>query len=345
MILLYDPAKAGPYMTVYKDSDDPTLFYYIPAFGELRTFPDGRLAFGAVLFKKKPGDPNGGFSLYNMGVTGVTPSKELAKAQSELQASVGHNVVIQPVPALDVSLSPITSGIYRSVKCQAKGGNIYTDLAASFTLDDTLEPEMAHFFQTGVGWTGEIDFTVRTKKTSFQWLIRANWHRIQEHFRAETSVKYWFVSANLSYETQKLIENDTLHIEISGGTPSQKEKIYSFAEKIAARLFVPTLSPTPLPDHPTGAALCFSLNYSKVEEDRSSEWTGKESDFEDKQMGIAVYVRDVPKEYFQGFDNNPVALDPEVEDTHQQAGYIVPKSVSSRRPDARAEVKRGRPRR
>ena len=236
MILLYEPASAGPYMTVYKDSDDPTLFYYIPAFGEIRKFQDGRLAFGAALFKSSSSSADT-FSLYNLGVTGITPSDVLVQAQAALQASLGHPVSLQPIPALDVSLSPVTTGIYRSVKCQAKGGNIYTDLVASFTVNGAYEPAMSHFFQTGTGWLGEIDFTVRTRKTAFAWKITANWHQIQEHFRSQVSVRYWFVATNISYETQKLIHDEKLKIDITGGSPSDKEKIYTFADKIVSRLW------------------------------------------------------------------------------------------------------------
>jgi hypothetical protein len=188
--------------------------------------------------------------------------------------------------------------------------NLYTDLACSFTIDELMEPDMSHFFQsTNAGWSGVIYFSVRTKKTDFSWSITANWHRIQEHFRSQASVKYWYVSANISYETQKLIQSDALHIDITGGTPSQKEKIYTFAEKIATRLFEPTLQENPFPAHPTGSIFCYSLNYSKIEEDKVSYWTGVERDFEVKDLGIAVYVGNIDKKYFSGYDGVSLTYD------------------------------------
>jgi hypothetical protein len=96
----------------------------------------------------------------------------------------------------------------------------------------------------------------------------------------------------------------TLKIVMVGGTPSQKEKIYSFAEKISQRLFVPTLQPAPLPDHPSGSVVCFSLNYSKVEEDKTSEWSGQESDYEDKPLGLAALIGNIPSDYFSGYSIN-----------------------------------------
>ena len=90
-----------------------------------------------------------------------------------------------------------------------------------------------------------------------------------------------------------------------------------------------TISPTPLPDHPSGAAVCFSLNYSKTEEDKTVEWSGSESDFEDKDMGIAVYVRDIPKVYFQGFDA-ALTLNDQIEDTHLAIRFVTPKSLPSK---------------
>lgn len=324
-ILIYETAAATNFITVYKDSDDPKLFYYVPKFAEVSKRSNGRLNFGAQLFKKNEYDPNDGFAVYNFGVTAVTPSKDFQAIKNALEANYGPGIrlaVISPDSSAP-RLVPLTDGIYRSQKCQAQGANLYTDLACSFTIDESMEPDMSHFFQdTAVGWAGEIDFTVRTKKTSFDWKITANWHVIQEHFRAMASVKYWFVSANLSYETQKLIQNEVLHIDMSGGTPAQKEKIYTFAEKIAARLFVPTLQENPFPDHPQGSVLCFSFNYSKIEENKNSEWSGHESDFEDKPLGIAVYVGSIPKEYFSGYDGKP--LEYEIGKLSESTGYYDP---------------------
>ena len=324
-ILIYETAAATNFMTVYKDSEDPKLFYYVPKFASVSKRQNGKLNFGARLFKKNPNDPNDGFSVYNFGVTGITPSHEFQRVKQELEANYGTGVrlsVVSPDSEHPVLVS-LTGGIYRNIKCQARGANLYTDMACSFTVDESMEPDMSKFFQdTDAGWTGEIDFAVRTKKTEFQWKIKANWHRIQEHFKSQATVKYWFVKTNISYETQKLIENDSLVIEIDGGTPSQREKIYTFAEKVAQRLFTPTLQPNPLPGHPSGAAICFSLNYSKVEENRTSEWSGRESAYEIKPLGIAAYVGGIPTDYFSGFDG--AALDYDLDQQESMMSYIEP---------------------
>jgi len=83
--------------------------------------------------------------------------------------------------------------------------------------------------------------------------------------------------------------------------PPDKERVTLLAEKVAGRLFVQTLQPNPLPAHPSGSALCFSLNYFKIEEDKTEIWEGTYGDFEEKELGMAAYVRDIPDEYFVGF--------------------------------------------
>ncbi|MBE4018883.1 hypothetical protein HJ130_07265 [Vibrio parahaemolyticus] len=219
-IQIYETAAATNFMTVYRDSDDPKLFYYVPKFAVISKSQDGRLRFGARLFERNPNDPNDGFAIYNFGVTGVTPSQDFNQVKQQLEANYGKGVrlaVISP-DAQHPSLYPLTGGIYRSINCQTRGINLYTDLACSFTIDESLEPDMSQFFQqTNNGWAGAINFAVRTLKTEFEWTITANWHRVLEHFKSQVSVKYWFVSANLAYETQKLIENDTIKIKIKGG--------------------------------------------------------------------------------------------------------------------------------
>lgn len=325
MILIYETAAATEFMTVYKDSEDPKLFYYAPKFGAVSKRNDGKLNFGAQWFKKNPNDPNDGFAVYNFGVTGVTPSADFQKVKAALEANYGEGVRLAVISPDTVAprLVPLTDGIYRNQKVQTSGVNLYTDMGVSFTIDESMEPDMSQFFQnTQAGWIGYIEFTTRTKKTSFDWKITANWHRIQEHFRTQVSVKYWFVSANLSYETQKLIESDVLHIEITGGTPAQKEKVYTFAERIAQRLFVPTLQENPMPGHPSGSVVCLSVNYSKIEEDKTSVWTGREAEYEDKQLGIACYVGGIPPGYFSGYGGK--ALEYDLNDKSAGSGYIDP---------------------
>lgn len=321
MLLFHEVAKTTDYLTVYRDSDDPALFYYIPQFAEVSKRNDGALNFGAVLLKKNENDPNDGFSLYNFGVRAVYPSAELARVKEEMEQIYGFPVSLQPVnPSVATpSLSPITNGIYRSITCQKNGGNLYTDLAASFTVDEALEPELSEFMKAGgIGWAGAITYKVLTRRTSFRFKITANWHRVQEHFRSQISVKYWFVKANLSYETKKLIQDGVIKFEIEGGTPEEREWVISLTEKIAGRLFKPDLQPGALPNHPSGAALCFSLNYSKVEEDKTEIWEGQIADFEEKELGMAAYVRDMPDDLFVNFDNElGLQVDLDSLDTHK----------------------------
>jgi LmbE family N-acetylglucosaminyl deacetylase len=205
-ILIYDTVGTSNFMTLYRDSDDPKRFYYVPQFSGISTYQNGKLKFGARLF---PNNGNG-IALYNFACTADIPTDQLTKALSDLNQQYGPNVRLTMItPDSDhPTLKPITNGIYKSITCQGQGVDLYTDLACSFVIPESLEPGMSQFFQSATAWAGEIDFAVRTQKTAFKWNITANWHRIQEHFRAETSVHYWYVSANLSYETQKLIEND-----------------------------------------------------------------------------------------------------------------------------------------
>lgn len=311
-ILIYDTVGVNAFMTVYRDSNDPKLFYYAPQFATVSKRSNGRLNFGAAKFKGDPSNPNDGFAVFNFGVHGVVPQIEYDKMYADLQTQFGSGVrlaVISP-DSIHPTLVPITDyGVYTNITCQNKGINLYTDLACSFTIPEFFADDMKDFFTSlNAAWAGAIEFAVRTKKTTFEWKITANWHRMLEHFKSQVSVKYWFVRANLSYETQKLIQNETLKIEISGGTPEQKELVYTMAEKIATRLFVPTLQPNPMPGHPSGGAVCFSVNYQKIEEDKTSIWQGKEEDFEVKPLGLASYVGQIPEEYFVNFGKSAGAL-------------------------------------
>lgn len=309
-ILIYDTIGTSNFMTLFRDSADPKLFYFVPKFSELATFPGtGKLKFGARLFKKTA-NPSDGFAIFNFAVSGVVPRSELTAALAELTAMYGPGVRISAITpdTKAPALTPLMEGIYTNIKCQSAGVDLFTDLACSFTVPEDIAMDVKEIFQTALGWPGQIDFTVRTKKTSFDWKITANWHLVQEHFKSQVSVKYWFVSTNLAYETQKLIQNDTIHIDITGGTPTQREMVYGFAEKIAQRLFVQTLRPGPTAAHPSGSAVCFSLSYSKVEEDRVSVWSGSERDYEEKALGVAAAIGDVPDSYFSGFDAAAVML-------------------------------------
>jgi hypothetical protein len=261
-----------------------------------------------MLFKKNPKDPHDGFSVYNMTVRGVMPQPEYLATKAELEQQSGHKVSIVPIAGYNLAGEPLIDLSFAQIggKVQQQGGNLFTDLAMSFTFQEWCEPDMAKLFMAKVGWTGVIKYKVTGLLTPFKAKITANWHRIQDHFKAQASVSCWFISSNISYETQHLIENGTIKVEITGGTPSQRDKVYALAKQIAERLFVRTISPNPLPSHPSGGLFGLSINYSKVEEDKTEVWSFEEHDFESRDLGMAIVVGSVPKEYFHGL-NTPLS--------------------------------------
>jgi hypothetical protein len=309
MILLNEVAKSGPYMVVYKDHADPKLFYYIPRFAELAKKDDGSLIFGHQLFRRDPNNPKDGFSVYNFTVRSVMPGVEYENTKKELEQMVGSAVSIVPIPGFDLRGKPLTDLSYVQIggNVQSMGGNLFTDLAVSLTFIEDCEPDMSKLFKSNAGWTGEIDYKLTGALPVFLAKITANWHAVQEHFRSQVSVKYWFVSANISYETQKLIQNGVIKVDIIGGTAEDKDKVWTLANKIAERLFVQTLQPAPLPDHPSGSVICFSLNFSKTEEDKVTEYTFESREIATRDLGLAIVVGNVPDSYFPSL-NNPIRL-------------------------------------
>jgi hypothetical protein len=80
------------------------------------------------------------------------------------------------------------------------------------------------------------------------------------------------------------------------------------AKEIAARLFVESIQPNPLPNHPDGSIVCLSVNYSRVEEDKVTSYHFEEHDIETRQLGMAIVVGGIPDDYFHGIGRNK-ALD------------------------------------
>ncbi len=313
MLAIHDVALTSAFMTVYKDSDDPNLFYYIPQFAEVAKNTSGNLSFGGGYFQGNQNDPDDDFGLFNFTVRGVAPSKELQKALAELRQNYGPSASLQPVvPTVKTpQLSGISAYPYIALNCQDRGGNLYTDLAGSFSIAGKYARDVMGMMTKGQGWNGQISWTTRAVQPEFEWWITANWKRVQEHFKSQVSVQYWFVKANLGYELQKLQENGTIEIKTRGGTPGEKEKVRKLAEEIAGRLFKRELQPSPFQSHPSGAALCVSLNYSKVVEDKVETWHGRDEGYIDIEMGMAALLTKIPERYFFGFDDdNPLGLHP-----------------------------------
>ena len=75
-----------------------------------------------------------------------------------------------------------------------------------------------------------------------------------------------------------------------------------------------------MPGHPSGSVVCFSLNYPKIEEDKTSVWEGKEQDYEVKQLGLAAYVGGIPEDYFTGFDNDLKGIAPQTYNSETSPG-------------------------
>jgi len=325
MIRLNEVAKAGSFITIYKDSEDPRLFYYIPRFAELGKRDDGSLIFGMMLFKRNANDPNDGASVYNMTVRAVMPGAELQNAKRELEAMTGGPVSIVPIPGYNLSIKPITdfSFVMRGGRVQEQGGNLFTDLAISMTFEELAEPDMSTLFKSAAAWTGAIYYKVTGMLTPFKAAVRINWRQVHDHFKSQVSVKHWFISANLSHETEKLIRDGVIDIQITGGTPEQKDKVYAMAKQIADRLFVPSIKINPLPDHPGGSVVGFSVDHTHSEQNETITYNAEELAHEERNLGMAIAVGNVPASYFRGLaPNSPLILSLDTPLTQQAAKIL-----------------------
>lgn len=321
MISIHEVALTSAYMTIYKDADDKSLFYYVPQFSELSKDYNGNLNFGAAYYTGYPNDPSDDFIIVNFGVRGVTPNEEFRKALEELKQTYGETASLQPInPSVNApklrSQTPLSCS---EINCQSVGSNLYTDLVCSFRLPGQYGINMKNDLTTGIGWSGAIEWRTRAVQPEFEWSISLNWKRVQTHFKSQASIKYWFIKSNISYEVKKLMENGTVKITTRGGNVTQRDEIRKLAEQIAKRLFVASLQPTPFPSHPSGAALCLSINYSRVEEDRVESWHGRDEAYIDHSMGLAVYVKNVPERLFTGFDSKNLIYQGNGDELSQQA--------------------------
>ena len=308
MILLNEIEMSGNYLVIYPDHTDVSKFYYMPNFAELSKNSNNEYIFNQQLFKLSS-NPADGFSLYNFNIHASLNKLDFDDALAQLKLKHGNNISLSPIAAYDLTIIPLSNVpsqylISRSV--QTNGQNIFTDLGISMTFNELLEPEMANMFKSNQGFQGYIQYVLDGATTPFEAKITANWHRILEHFRTQVTVSYWIFSANFSYEVQRLIENDTIKIEILGGTPTQRDLIYNMAKEIAARLFVPVLQPNPLPANPSGNVINLGINYSKIEEDKSSVYQIKINDIEKRTLSLGLRMSGIPNKYFHG---NPKILD------------------------------------
>jgi hypothetical protein len=94
---------------------------------------------------------------------------------------------------------------------------------------------------------------------------------------------------------------------VLGGTPADNEKAWALANKIAERLFVKTIQPNPLPGHPSGSVVGFSLNHSRVEEDKTEKFTFTSRELQTRDLGMAIVVGNVPDSHFPSL-SQPLTL-------------------------------------
>jgi hypothetical protein len=298
-LLFYEPVTGiSDTMGIYRRSNDPNGFFFIPHYAALTTGPDGRLVFGAGLLHKPDGS---GYGIVNMTCRPVIDQNEVAAATAKLKQRFGPAAGLSAANPDTVApfITASTTFPGQVLNCQATGSDLYNDLGLSLTVSESVYPLLAGMLQNSdLGWTGVINFTFEVQHTSCQWQITANWKSVADHFKAMADVKYWQVEGNLSAEVLKLVSQDAIKIVITGGTPGDQERVETMAEKIAARLFAPAVQPQQNSTNPSAGIACFSFNFTHSEVDGVSTTTETVNALVPRPTGIAVRVGHVPSDYF-----------------------------------------------
>ncbi len=223
-------------VTIFRDHEDPTVFYYLPLRTYLKTRDDGGPSLTLYKYRRDLTDnptllpmqaAGGGLALFEVEAR----ADHLALVEMELQSEV-------EVDDLRLVPAPFRSGEVRAIVAKATGDSFAEQLvqsraaalvaphSAAFALG--FEPEGATLFEQAmlggmlpVGVTYDLRFLALTPALHAR--VTMDYERIYDHFSTSVGFTY-YVSVKLDADLAWLVENDAITIEITAFTDEEDRK-------------------------------------------------------------------------------------------------------------------------
>lgn len=277
---------SGLIATIYPDHEDPRKVYFLPNRGSLQINSAGVPEFGMSYWGIKNDSPDAGG--YFAGIFNLSTGGDL-KIAVENHLSRGHQVAVVPVQQSDVHFKEkngerIMEELFKEIDIPEFAGRPEDSFSLSASLTKNGAKALAAQLRSGaVGTDLNYCYGITGLSPVFHAKIRLNYHKVYKHFLAQFKVGRWWWKASIRTEIEKLVENQSIKIEINGGDAKKYDYIMALVDRMAERFFVPALQ-----NRRNSAGGRYGISYTQIEEDRESTFELKQRELIEREFCIGM---------------------------------------------------------
>ena len=263
-------------LTLYPDSNDPKLFYYMPNSSGFRYDPATKLPMiGFTYWGLGKDQPVSNAGAYLTWTSHLFSSDAQKAALNDFMKS-GKSVAVIPLQSSIINLSTTKDEgkgqplgrLFEEFNFSSVGGLAEADIGVNAVLTGIGAKVFKKAIENPTLMKTDFCYKVEGLGPEMKATAKIHFDKVYEHFSTQFSVNHWFVKASYVKEVEKLVQNGSVEINITGGDAKLEEYITEIANRIAEKLFVYDLTNTPAASKETSgwSFIQLSLKDTKREE-------------------------------------------------------------------------------
>ena len=284
-------------LTLYPDSDDKSLFYFMPNSSAIQVDPSSNEPmFGFTYWGLSSGGPIADAGAYLTFTAHLTSDKYQRDALNAFIAS-GKKVAALPLMESTIGLTstnknqPPLGLLFNELDFAAHAGMAEDDIGVNAVMTGIG----AKVFKTAIDgndlFKSDYCFKIQGLGPNFKGIITVDYARVYDDFQAHLSGGNWFTHASINDEVEKLRQTGAISILIQGGDAKMDEYVTSVAEGIVTRLFKSELQAAPTSTASTStdwSFFSFTLTNTHREELKTEIWSMTKQDLVTREFCIPI---------------------------------------------------------
>jgi hypothetical protein len=293
--------KVNEALTLYPDSDNPNVFYFMPSssgvvFDEKTKLPQIGFTYWG-LSNGGPLDQAGAWLTFSLRLQ----SDPVQKTALQSLLDEGKRIAVLPVQASTIGLTSTKTGetpasrLFDEFHFSQKAGVAESEIGVNAVMTGVGAKVFKAALDNPQLMKVDYCYKVTGLGPNMKGKIYVKWDRVYDYFHSSYSAGGWFFRKSISVDVEKLKQQNLVRIELDGGNATEWEKLQELTNTIIARLFVPDLKAEPGSGGGGGgwSFSRFSLRVVHKEELKEESWTIQKRDIIDREFCSDMAVKDL----------------------------------------------------
>jgi hypothetical protein len=289
-------------LTLYPDSEDPNLAYFIPDSAGLSTDANGLPDFGFTYWGLAPASSDAGaYMSFSMKL-------QMDQAQQNALNSflaTGKKIAVIPFKESVVTLTSTNTSnnqmaltdLFKEFDFSSHAGPAEAEVG----VNAVLTADGARVFKSQIETPQALKLDYCYKFDGLGPLMDAHisvhWSQIYTDFQEHASGGYWWTQVSIDSEIEKLRQDGAITIQIKGGTAKMEEYVEKLAQDAISRMFVSDLKdqPTSMSNLDGWSFSRFQFSYTDREQFKDEEYDYQNQDLVERDGCLDLKVGDLAK--------------------------------------------------